>query len=152
MPKGQKDILSESFDIDQLKASVKKSVELEEPIHKLQISISEGLYLIALGDEEGQLLKKSEKVIDYGLIAGGILELYLIGSIRIEKEIIKISSTNQTGNIFLDSILINLTESGIIEELLRLKIISINYISIWKNSQLPEESLKEKKIPCYGFR
>ena len=115
--------MSESFDIDKLKASVKKSVELEEPIQKLHLSISEGLYLIALGDDEGQLLKKSEKVIDYGLIVGGILELYLIGSIRIDKEIIKISSTNQTGNIFLDKILINLTgRSGIIEELLRLVI------------------------------
>lgn len=122
MPQGQKDTLSESFDVDKLKASVKKSVELEEPIQKLRLSISEGLYLIALGDDEGQLLKKSEKVIDYGLIVGGILELYLIGSIRIDKDIIKISSTKQTGNIFLDKILINLTErSGIIEELLRLK-------------------------------
>ena len=90
---------------------------MEEPIYKLRLSISEGLYLIALGDDEGQLLKKSEKVIDYGLIVGGILELYLIGSISVEKEIIKISSTNQTGNIFLDEIIINLNErSGIIEE------------------------------------
>ena len=35
------------FDIDQLKASVRKSVELEEPIHELRLSISEGLYLLA---------------------------------------------------------------------------------------------------------
>ena len=75
MPQGQKDTLSESFDVDKLKASVKKSVELEEPIQKLRLSISEGLYLIALGDDEGQLLKKSEKVIDYGLIVGGIIFL-----------------------------------------------------------------------------
>ena len=122
MPRGKENPLSESFDIDQLKKSVKKSVELEEPIHKLRLSISEGLYLIALGDDEGQLLKNSERVIDYGLILGGILQLYLIGSIRIDKGIIKISSINQTGNIFLDKILTNLTEGcGIIEELLRLK-------------------------------
>ena len=92
MPQGKNDPLSESFDIDQLKTSVKKSVELEEPINKLRLSISEGLYLIALGDDEGQLLKKSKKVIDYGLIVGGILQLYLMGSIMIEKGIIKISS------------------------------------------------------------
>ena len=122
MPEGKEDPLSKSFDIDQLKASVKKSVELEEPIHKLRLSISEGLYLLALGDDEGQLLKKSEKVIDYGLIAGGILQLYLIGSVRLEEGIIKKSSSDQTGDIFLDKILINLTEgSGITEELLRLK-------------------------------
>ena len=70
----------ESFDIDQLKATVRKSVELEEPIHELRLSISEGLYLLALGDAEGQLLKKSEKFIDYGLIAGGILQLSLMGN------------------------------------------------------------------------
>jgi len=29
----------ESFDIDQLKATVRKSVELEEPIHELRLSI-----------------------------------------------------------------------------------------------------------------
>ncbi len=122
MPRGKENPLSESFDIDQLKKSVKKSVEYEEPIHKLRLSISEGLYLIALGDDEGQLLKNSERVIDYGLILGGILQLYLIGSIRIDKGIIKISSINQTGNIFLDKILLNLTDGcGIIEELLRLK-------------------------------
>ena len=122
MPRGKENPLSESFDIDQLKKSVKKSVEYEEPIHKLRLSISEGLYLIALGDDEGQLLKNSERVIDYGLILGGILQLYLIGSIRIDKGIIKISSINQTGNIFLDKILTNLTDRcGIIEELLRLK-------------------------------
>ena len=43
----------EPFDIDQIKASVRKSVELEEPIHELRLSISEGLYLLALGDVEG---------------------------------------------------------------------------------------------------
>ena len=122
MLQGKQDPSSESFDIDQLKASVKKSVESEEPIHKLQLSISEGLYLLALGDYQGQLLKKSEKVLDYGLIVGGILQLYLTGNVRIERGAIKISSTNQSGNIFLDKLLKNLTDgSGIIEEILRLK-------------------------------
>ena len=122
MPQGKNDPSSESFDIDQLKVSVKKSVEWEEPIHELKLSISEGLYLLALGDYQGQLLKKSEKFLDYGLIVGGILQLYLIGNVRIEKGAIKISSTNQTGNIFLDKVLKNLTDgSGIIEEILRLK-------------------------------
>ena len=110
------------FDIDQLKASVRKSVELEEPIHELRLSISEGLYLLASGDVEGQLLKKSDKVIDYGLIAGGILQLSLMGSISLEKGFIKIISTKQTGHIFLDKVLKNLTEGGVlIEEILRLK-------------------------------
>jgi hypothetical protein len=116
------DSTTEPFDIDQLKASVRKSVELEEPIFKLRLSISEGLYLLALGDFEGQLLKKSEKVIDYGLIAGGILQLSLKGSISLEKGFIKIISTKQTGHIFLDKVLKNLTEGGgLIEEILRLK-------------------------------
>ena len=122
MPLEKEEPSSESFNIDQLKASVRLSVESEEPIHELRLSISEGLYLLALGDAEGQLLKKSEKVIDYGLIAGGILQLYLMGSIRIEKGVVRIISTKQTGNIFLDKVLINLTEeSGIIGEILRLK-------------------------------
>ena len=116
------DSTPESFDINQLKASVRKSVELEEPIHELRLNISEGLYLLALGDVEGQLLKKAEKGIDYGVIAGGILQLSLIGSISLEKGFIKIISTKQTGHIFLDKVLKNLTEGGgLIEEILRLK-------------------------------
>ena len=71
--------MPESFDIDQFKAGVKKSVELEEPVHKLRLSISEGSYLLAFADDEGQLLKKSERVIDYGLIDGGILQLLFNG-------------------------------------------------------------------------
>ena len=116
------ELSSEYLDIDRLKASVKLSVESEEPIHELRLSISEGLYLLALGDTEGQLLKKSEKVIDYGLIAGGILQLYLMGNIRIEEGIVNTISKKQTGNIFLDKVLINLAEgSSIIAEIIRLK-------------------------------
>lgn len=122
MSSKKEDSTPEPFDIDQLKASVRKSVELEEPIHELRLSISEGLYLLALGDVEGQLLKKSEKVIDYGLIAGGILQLSLMGSISLKKGFIKIISTKQTGHIFLDKVLKNLTEGGgLTEEILRLK-------------------------------
>ena len=122
MPLDKTNPLQEPFDIDQLKASVRKSVELEEPIHELRLSISEGLYLLALGDVEGQLLKKAEKGIDYGVIAGGILQLSLMGSLSLEKGVIKIISTKQTGHIFLDKILINLIEGqSLIEEILRLK-------------------------------
>ena len=122
MPLDKTNPLQEPFDIDQLKASVRKSVESEEPIHELRLSISEGLYLLALGDVEGQLLKKAEKGIDYGVIAGGILQLSLMGSISLEKGFIKIISTKQTGHIFLDKVLKNLTEGGgLIEEILRLK-------------------------------
>ena len=83
MPLDKTNPLQEPFDIDQLKASVRKSVESEEPIHELRLSISEGLYLLALGDVEGQLLKKAEKGIDYGVIAGGILQLSLMGSLSL---------------------------------------------------------------------
>ena len=122
MPLDKTNPLQEPFDIDQLKASVRKSVESEEPIHELRLSISEGLYLLALGDVEGQLLKKAEKRIDYGVIAGGILQLSLMGSLSLEKGVIKIISTKQTGHIFLDKILINLIEGqSLIEEILRLK-------------------------------
>ena len=122
MPLDKTNPLQEPFDIDQLKASVRKSVESEEPIHELRLSISEGLYLLALGDVEGQLLKKAEKGIDYGVIAGGILQLSLMGSLSLEKGVIKIISTKQTGHIFLDKILINLIEGqSLIEEILRLK-------------------------------
>ena len=122
MSSKKEDSTPEPFDIDQLKASVRKSVESEEPIHELRLSISEGLYLLALGDVEGQLLKKAEKGIDYGVIAGGILQLSLMGSLSLEKGVIKIISTKQTGHIFLDKILINLIEGqSLIEEILRLK-------------------------------
>ena len=68
------------------------------------------------------MLKKSEKFIDYGLIAGGILQLSLMGSISLEKGFIKIISTQHTAHIFLDKVLKNLTEGGgLIEEILRLK-------------------------------
>ena len=71
-----------------------------------------GCIYLPWGDVEGQLLKKAEKGIDYGVIAGGILQLSLIGSISLEKGFIKIISTKQTGHIFLDKVLKNLTEGG----------------------------------------
>ncbi|MFH6981945.1 GOLPH3/VPS74 family protein [Marinoscillum luteum] len=71
----------------------------------MKISIAEGLYLIALDDEEGRLLAAAEKTIVPGLISAAILELHLLKKVGLKDN--KISSVEQsgTGNGILDGIL-----------------------------------------------
>jgi len=41
----------------------------------MKLSLAEGLYLIALDDDEGRLLVSAERTIEHGLVAAAILEL-----------------------------------------------------------------------------
>jgi len=71
----------------------------------MKLSIAEGLYLIALDDEEGRLLAASEKTIVPGIISACILDLYLQKKITLSQGVLKVSDTTGTGNIILDHVL-----------------------------------------------
>ena len=83
----------------------------------MKLSLAEGLYLIALDDEEGRLLASAEKTIDHGLIAAGLLELYVSGRLGLDGNIVSVKNTAGTGNKVLDSILSAVGEGGPIEAL-----------------------------------
>lgn len=71
----------------------------------MKLTIAEGLYLIALDDEEGRLLSASEKSIDAGLMSAFLLELYLMKKITLDGGEIKVIDASGTGNIIIDKIL-----------------------------------------------
>ncbi len=78
----------------------------------MKLSIAEGLYLIALDDEEGRLLSAAEKTIVPGVLSAGILELHLTKKIELKAGNIHIVDSNGTGNIILDNILHKLKEGS----------------------------------------
>lgn len=71
----------------------------------MKISIAEGLYLIALDDEEGRLLAAAEKSIVPGLISAAVLELHLLKKVAIKNGEIEVLDQTGTGNGILDNIL-----------------------------------------------
>jgi len=71
----------------------------------MKLSIAEGLYLIALDDEEGRLLAAAEKSIVPALIAAGILELYIQKKVKLEGGHVQVVDSSGTGNGILDQIL-----------------------------------------------
>ncbi|REE02157.1 GOLPH3/VPS74 family protein [Marinoscillum furvescens] len=71
----------------------------------MKISIAEGLYLIALDDEEGRLLAAAEKSIVPGLISAALLELHLLKKVAIKDNVIEVLDQTGTGNGILDNIL-----------------------------------------------
>ena len=71
----------------------------------MKLSLAEGLYLIALDDEEGRLLSSAEKTYVYGLLSAGLLELFMLKKISIHDGVIKVIDTVGTGNGVLDKIL-----------------------------------------------
>lgn len=77
----------------------------------MKLSIAEGLYLIALDDEEGRLLAAAEKRIVPGILSAAILELYLTKKIGLNGGNIEVLDSAGTGNGILDNILHKL-ESG----------------------------------------
>ena len=71
----------------------------------MKLSIAEGLYLIAMDDEEGRLLSAAEKTIVPGILSAVILELHLLKKIGLADGKISIKDATGTGNIILDDIL-----------------------------------------------
>jgi hypothetical protein len=84
----------------------------------MKLSIAEGLYLIALDDEEGRLLAAAEKTYIYGILSAAILELYLLKKIDLKDNVITVSDPSGTGNLILDRILNKLhTGQTVIDEI-----------------------------------
>ncbi len=71
----------------------------------MKLSIAEGLYLIALDDEEGRLLAAAEKRYVPGVLSAAILELYLTEKIDLKDGVIEVKDASSTGNGILDSVL-----------------------------------------------
>lgn len=71
----------------------------------MKISIAEGLYLIALDDEEGRLLAAAEKTIIPGLMSAALLELHLLKKLDVADDAITSVDQSGTGNGILDKIL-----------------------------------------------
>lgn len=71
----------------------------------MKLSIAEGLYLIALDDEEGRLLAAAEKSIIPGLLSAAVLELYIQKKIKLSGGHLEVVDSSGTGNGILDQIL-----------------------------------------------
>ena len=71
----------------------------------MKLSIAEGLYLIALDDEEGRLLAAAEKTIIPGLLSAAILEMYIQKKISFNDGHLEVVDSSGTGNGVLDKIL-----------------------------------------------
>lgn len=71
----------------------------------MKLSIAEGLYLIALDDEEGRLLSAAEKTIIPGLLSAAILEMYIQKKISFSGGHLEVIDSSGTGNGVLDQIL-----------------------------------------------
>lgn len=78
----------------------------------MKLSLAEGIYLIALDDEEGRLLASAEKSINKGLISSAILELAILKKIALTGGKINVSDASGTGNKVLDDILANIGAGG----------------------------------------
>lgn len=94
----------------------------------MKLSIAEGLYLIALDDEEGRLLAAAEKSIVPGLLSACILELNLQQKIKFEGKVVQVVDSSGTGNRILDNVLAKLSSgTGVVESVEKL---SPNFKSI----------------------
>ena len=75
----------------------------------MKLSIAEGLYLIAMDDEEGRLLAAAEKRIVPGVISASILELYIMKKITFKDGVVKVLEKNGVENKILENVLTNLS-------------------------------------------
>ncbi len=78
----------------------------------MKLSIAEGLYLIAMDDEEGRLLAAAEKTIVPGVISACILELHLLKKVQLINGKISVLDTIGTGNGILDNVLKKIKSGG----------------------------------------
>jgi len=88
----------------------------------MKLSIAEGLYLIALDDEEGRLLAAAEKTIIPCLLSAAVLEMYIHKKISLDGGRVQVIDSSGTGNGVLDKILQKLhSGTGIIEQVQELE-------------------------------
>ncbi len=78
----------------------------------MKLSLAEGLYLIALDDEEGRLLSAAERTIVPGVISACIMELSILKKITFENSKIVLLDSQGTGNKILDDVL-NVLKEGV---------------------------------------
>lgn len=72
----------------------------------MKLTLAEGLYLIALDDEEGRLISSAEKSIDRGLVAACLFDLYIQKKIEFgDGTILKFANQGYTSNKLLDDII-----------------------------------------------
>ncbi len=72
----------------------------------MKLSLAEGLYLIALDDEEGRLLSAAEHSVNQGLVASCIFELSIRKKVEIGADTtVKLIDKKGTGNKILDDII-----------------------------------------------
>lgn len=72
----------------------------------MKLSLAEGLYLIALDDEEGRLLAAAERTINQGLIAACIFELAIRKKVEIKEDAtVSLIDKTGTGNKILDDVI-----------------------------------------------
>ncbi|MFT6867111.1 MAG: Golgi phosphoprotein 3 [Cyclobacteriaceae bacterium] len=71
----------------------------------MKLTIAEGLYLIALDDDEGRLLSAAERSIDGGVLSAFVLELYLLKKIDIAGGVITVIDGSGTGTKIHDLVL-----------------------------------------------
>lgn len=76
----------------------------------MKLSLAEGLYLIALDDEEGRLLAAAEKTMVPGVVSACILELSLLKKIAFNDLKINLIDNQGTGNKILDEVFKRLKE------------------------------------------
>ena len=86
----------------------------------MKLSIAEGLYLIAMDDEEGRLLSAAEKNIKPGVLCAIIFELILTNKLSLNGGIVKVTDPVGTGNGILDNVLNKIGEGKISDEVERL--------------------------------
>lgn len=70
----------------------------------MKLSIAEGLYLIAMDDEEGRLLSAAEKRIVPAVISAIVMELYITKKIKIQDGLVQVTEVGGTGNKILDDV------------------------------------------------
>lgn len=71
----------------------------------MKLSIAEGLYLIALDDDEGKLLAAAQKSIVPGVVGAAILELHVLNRLGLENLTVSVNDQSGTGNRILDNVL-----------------------------------------------
>ncbi len=72
----------------------------------MKLSLAEGLYLIALDDEEGRLLSAAEHSVNQGMIAACIFELAIRHKVEIDSDTtVRLVDKKGTGNKILDDII-----------------------------------------------